>query len=102
MSDDRGFNRFILGYNPRDQQRFQTFYVTATPDDHGRRVVCQAALFDKDGKQLFDAVSAEATLNVTFPPQEMANETDTVDEGQGLNSRELTLHLGKLALRISG
>ena len=33
---------------------------------------------------LFDAVSAEAVLNVTFPPQEMANETDTVVEGQGL------------------
>ena len=63
---------------------FQTFYVTATPDDHGRKVTCQAALFDKEGKQLFDAVSAEAVLNVTFAPQEMANETDSVVEGQGL------------------
>ena len=65
-------------------QPFQTFYVTATPDDHGRKVTCQAALFDKEGKQLFDAVSAEAVLNVTFAPQEMANETDSVVEGQGL------------------
>ena len=60
--------------------------MSATPEDHGRRVVCQAALFDKEGMQLYDIVSAEAILNVTFPPQEVANETYTVDEGQGLLS----------------
>ena len=64
-------------------QPFQTFYVSATPEDNGRKVVCQAALFDKEGTQLYEIVSAEAVLNVTFSPQEVANETYTVDEGQG-------------------
>ena len=65
----------------------EVHFVNPTPEDHGRNVTCTAAVYDGDlTKALFTPVEAEMmTLNVTFQPQPMANQTVKCTRGQEWN-----------------
>ncbi len=58
-------------------------YISPTVDDHGKKVTCTAAQFDGNHEVLYDPVKAkEVSLNVTFKPQPMVNQTVKVHEGE--------------------
>jgi hypothetical protein len=63
----------------------QEVFINPKIEDHGKMVNCKAVILDGDNKPVFDMIEAEEIqLNVTFPPQKMANQSLSGSAGDNM------------------
>lgn len=63
-------------------QSEQEAFITPKIEDHGKMVACKAALMDGENKPLYGLSNApQIKMNVTFPPQPLANQSLSGDQG---------------------